>query len=92
MITSISTATTSPIARLNAMNAFKTVQKPVQEMEQVANVNENRAVGLDNGILSGQNIEEIQKFAKMVGEDNLSVDDIKYGMTFQQSVIADYLV
>lgn len=92
MITSVSTAITSPITRLNAMNAFKAVQRPIQEVEQAVAQDINRASGLDNSILNGKNIEEIQEFAKMVGEDNLSIDDIKYGMTFQQSVIADYLV
>ncbi len=35
------------------------------------------------------NVDEIQKYASMVGE-NLSVDDINYGLMYGRSVIADY--
>jgi len=41
--------------------------------------------------LKSQNIEEIQKFAQMAGENNLTVDDIKYGLSYGRSVIVEYL-
>ena len=36
--------------------------------------------------------EEIRQFAKNAGEENLSNEDIQYGLTYGRSVIADYLI
>ncbi len=36
-------------------------------------------------------VEEIQKYANYMGE-NLSIDDINYGLMYGRSVIADYSV
>ena len=36
-------------------------------------------------------VEDIQKYAKYMGE-NLSIDDINYGLMYGRSVIADYSV
>ena len=35
-------------------------------------------------------VDDIQKYAQMVGE-NVSVDDINYGIMYGRSVIADYI-
>ena len=44
----------------------------------------------DDGLLRGQDLAEIKKYAKMIDE-NISDDDIKYGLSYGRSVIAEYL-
>ena len=38
----------------------------------------------------GINVEEIQQYANLMGE-NLSIDDINYGLMYGRSVIAEFL-
>ena len=46
----------------------------------------------NNILLKDQNLEEIRDFARIAGEDNLTDEDIKYGLTYGRSVIADYVI
>lgn len=91
MVDAITTSGINPIQMFNAVNAFKA-------NEQVQNNNANfsePSEGLeinDMSILDNQNLTEIREFAKIVGEDNLSNDDIQYGLTYGRSVIADYMI
>jgi hypothetical protein len=73
----------------NAVNAFKSAQAPAQK-EMVQDVSEGLDIN-ENGILKDQNLEEIKQFAKTAGEENISDEDIKYGITYGRSVIADYI-
>lgn len=80
----------SAIQRFNAVNAFKNTDvkpdmKQVQEPETASGVNTS-----DNNILKSQNIDEIRKYAEMMGETNLSEEDIKYGLSYGRSVIVEY--
>ena len=45
----------------------------------------------DNSILKSQDVDEIKKFAQMAGENDLTEDDIKYGLSYGRSVIVEYL-
>ena len=91
MITQL--GTTNPINMINAANAFKAVQKPIQEMmPKMDNTSDGINLNDNNSILKNQNISEIKEFAKIAGEDNISLDDIKYGVTYGRSVIADFVV
>ena len=88
MVNAIGTANINPIQMFNAVNAFKTAQAPAQE-----DVMQDVSEGLDineNSLLKNQNLEEIKQFAKSAGEENISDEDIKYGITYGRSVIADY--
>jgi len=92
MVSSISSAAvTNPISMLNATKAFSAVQKPLQSAMPVVDGTSN---GIDlkdtNELLINKNISEIQEYAKYAGENNLSIDDIKYGLKYGRSVIADY--
>jgi hypothetical protein len=73
----------------NALNAFK--PKAADAEEQVL---QNLSDGIDvkdsNDILKNQDISEIKNIAQSIGEDKISDDDIKYGLTYGRSVIADY--
>lgn len=89
MVTSINSNNINPIQMFNAVNAFKT-SSPVEETktpETSDGININ-----DSNILNDQDLTEIKEFAKTAGENNLSNDDIQYGLTYGRSVIADYVI
>jgi len=77
----------------NATNAFKTAtaKKPEKPAEDL--FSDDMAVPeQDNNALSKYNLDEIKQYAQGAGEANLSNEDIKYGITYGRSVIADYSV
>ena len=90
MVASIGTSNINSVQMFNAMNAFKASEVKPQE-QVMPEVSDGVEVN-DNSLLQNQNIEEIQQFAKGAGEENLSHEDIKYGITYGRSVIADYSV
>jgi len=65
-------------------------------LQQQLRPQDQTSAGLDikggDEILKMQNLDEIREFAKIAGEDNLSGEDIKYGLTYGRSVIADYIM
>lgn len=89
MVNSIGTSNINPIQMFNAVNAFKSVQAPAQT-EMVQDVSEGLDIN-ESSILENQNLAEIKQFAKTAGEENISDEDIKYGITYGRSVIADYI-
>ncbi len=56
-------------------------KEPIQE-ENIILTDENPKISID--------VDDIQKYAQMVGE-KVSVDDINYGIMYGRSVIADYI-
>jgi len=89
MVNAIGTSNINPIQMFNAVNAFKAAQAPVQK-EAAPDVSEGLDIN-ENSLLQNQNLEEIKQFAKTAGESNISDEDIKYGITYGRSVIADYI-
>lgn len=87
MVGSIGTSNISSIQMFNAMNAFKPTQ--VQPQDAAPEISDGIDIN-ENSILKDQDLEEIKQFAKNAGEENISDDDIKYGITYGRSVIADY--
>ena len=91
MVLGITSGVTNPISMISASKAFNVAQKPLQSSLPIVDETSN---GIDlkdtNELLLNKNISEIQKFAKYAGEDNLTIDDIKYGLKYGRSVIADY--
>jgi len=91
MVSGITSGVTNPISMINATKAFQAAQKTLQTSLPIVDETSN---GIDlkdtNELLMNKNISEIQKFARYVGEDNLTIDDIKYGLQYGRSVIADY--
>ncbi len=86
------TSHVSAIQLLNAANAFKNTSiKPVETMQpEVAQTSSGVDLN-DDSILQSQDVEEIKKFAQMAGENDLTNDDIKYGLSYGRSVIVEYL-
>lgn len=79
------------VQQFSALNAFRSNQNlPKREEEQVEvskGVNTNSAKTLLDRI----DVNELRQCAKAVGEFNISDDDIKYGLLYGRSVIAEYL-
>ncbi len=83
----------SPIQLINATNAFKAASAKVQEPEVLEpQVSEGVNVNDSKNILKDINVAEIKKYASMTGEENLSDEDIKYGVIYGRSVMADWVV
>ena len=83
----------SSVNRFSAVNAFKTnknVTKPeVQEKQE--DVIQGTKTSTAKSLLDKIDVNEIKECAKYVGEFNISDDDIKYGLLYGRSVIAEYL-
>lgn len=89
MVNAIGTPNINPVQMFNAVNAFKSSgQVQNQEIPEVSDGIEIN----DSSILKNQDTEEIKQFAKTVGEESLSNEDIQYGLTYGRSVIADYVI
>lgn len=93
MLTGISTGASNSIQSFTALNAFKNAQEALNNKQQIQ---DNTPSGVDlkdnNNLLKDQDVEDIRKYAKIAGESNLSNEDIKYGLTYGRSVIAEYTV
>ncbi len=89
MVSSISG--NSSLQMISALNAFKSEaavnNKPVQ-----TDLNTSSGINLsdNDSLLQDIDMTEIRDCASKVGETNLTDDDIKYGLTYGRSVIADY--
>ncbi len=94
MLTGISTGASNSIQAFTAANAFKTAQDSFKNDK--TRVEDNTSSGVDlkdnNFLLKDQNISEIKDIAKIAGEENLTDEDIKYGLTYGRSVIAEYVI
>lgn len=93
MLTGISTGASNSVQAFTAVNAFKNAQEALKNKNQIE---DNTPSGVDlkdnNNLLKDQDIEDIRKYAKIAGEENLSNEDIKYGLTYGRSVIAEYVI
>jgi len=80
----------------NATNAFKninsvkTIEAPQETKTQDAT--EEKTFLNDNDILNNINMDEIKEYASKIGENNINEDDIKYGLTYGRSILADWVV
>ena len=85
----------SSIQFFRATSAFKNTSALKQ---QQATVEETQVQEFEpetpqmSKMFAKHNIDEIKSYAKSIGEENLSNEDIKYGMYYGRSVIVDYSV
>ncbi len=89
MVSSISSNNNiSAMQLLKAQNAFNKINnnnslnKEIQE--QVPDIKD------DNILLNNVNIDEIKNFASKLGDNTLTNEDIKYGLVYGRSVLADF--
>ena len=84
------------VQRFSAVNALRTgaslLNKPVEgNQESVVDKTSNGTKAAPKSLLERVDVTDIRKCAEYVGEFNISDDDIKYGLMYGRSVIAEYL-
>lgn len=89
MVNAIGASDINPVQMINAVNAFKASENV--KHNQAPEISDGIEIN-DSSILKNQDTNEIKEFAKILGEDNLSNEDIQYGLTYGRSVIADFMI
>jgi len=80
------------VQQFSAINAFKSNKNITkQEEEKIPEVSEGTKTTSTPSLLSKININEVRECAKTVGEYNITDEDIKYGLLYGRSVIAEWL-
>ena len=84
------------VQRFSAVNALRTsasqLKRPAEQEQSVAVEDTTNGVkSAPKGLLERVDVADIRKHAGFVGEFNISDDDIKYGLMYGRSVIAEYL-
>ena len=84
------------VQRFSAVNALRTganiLNNPVENsQESVIDKTSDGTKSAPKGLLERVDVTDIRKCAEDVGEFNISDDDIKYGLMYGRSVIAEYL-
>ena len=80
------------VQQFSALNAFKSnkVLKPAEEKEK-AEVSSGTNTNSTPNLLERIDVNDVRECAKTVGEFNITDEDIKYGMLYGRSVIAEWL-
>ena len=81
------------VQQFSAVNAFKTSQvKPAEEIKETeASSRDGVNSSANKNILDRIDVNDIRECAKTVGEYNITDEDIKYGLLYGRSVIAEWL-
>lgn len=82
------------VQRFSAVNALKTSASALKPKESQDSVIENTSAATKTApksLLDRIDIADVRKCAEFVGEFNISDDDIKYGLMYGRSVIAEFL-
>lgn len=88
MISSIQSNNVQRFSAVNALKSSANLLKPKEaEVEEV----KSETLAAPKGLLDRVDTDEIRKFAEYVGEFNISDDEIKYGLMYGRSVIAEFL-
>ena len=80
------------VQQFSAVNAFRNnqnISKPAQE--EKVEVSRGTQTSSAKSLLDRIDVNELRECAKSVGEFNISDDDIKYGLLYGRSVIAEFL-
>ncbi len=100
--TNISSMVSQSLSRLNLNNvnrSYKAGEKEEKNVkiseDELLNNEAFEKISDDKNTLTKEpksdiNVEEIQKYANLVGEE-LSIEDINYGIKYGRSVIAEYI-
>lgn len=78
---------------LNAKNAFQNINTEKKNNDDDDDINLNKKVENtfdDKNMVSKINTQEVKNYATQMNE-TLTDDDIKYGLVYGRSVIADYI-
>lgn len=89
MLSGIQNNSVQQFSALSAFKSNKNLAKP-EEQEQVE-VSRGTQTSSAVSLLDKIDVNDVRECAKYVGEFNISDDDIKYGLLYGRSVIAEYL-
>lgn len=83
----------SSLQMINALNAFGGNKRVETSSAQYQDLDTSNGINLadNNSLLQDIDVTEIKDCAQQAGEMNLTDDDIKYGLTYGRSVIADFV-
>ena len=82
------------VQQFSALNAFrsnKTVKPKTEEPQESLNVSSGVKTSSTPSLLDKIDVDEVRKYASYVGEYNITDDEIKYGLLYGRSVIAEWL-
>ncbi len=82
---------TNSVQQFSALNAFKSNQNVSKSDTEQAEVSKGINTTSAKTLLDRIDVNEVRECAKTVGEFNISDDDIKYGLLYGRSVIAEFL-
>ena len=84
--------TVQAFSAVNALKSSSNLLKPKEaEVDSVVESTSAATKTAPKGLLERVDVSDIRKCAEFVGEFNISDDDIKYGLMYGRSVIAEYL-
>lgn len=81
------------VQQFSAVNAFRSNKnlKPAEEIQEKPEVSSGVKTTSTPSLLERIDVNDVRKYAETVGEFNISDEDIKYGMLYGRSVIAEWL-
>ena len=82
------------VQQFSAINAFKEAKNPkAQEVEQIDAAQNKEGINTTSAptLMDKIDVNEVRECAKTVGEYNITDEDIKYGLIYGRSVIAEWL-
>lgn len=79
-------------AAVNALRGSSKVSKPETNLEEnIAETTDSGTKAAPKSLLERVDVQDIKKCAEYVGEFDITDDDIKYGLMYGRSVIAEWL-
>ncbi len=81
------------VQQFSALNSFKSNKtlKPAEEVQEKPEAASGVKTTSTPTLLDRIDVNELRKCAETVGEYNITDDDIKYGLLYGRSVIAEWL-
>ena len=84
------------VQRFSAVNALRTeasrLNKPAENnQESIIDQTSDGTKSAPKSLLERVDVADVRRCAEYVGEFNISDDDIKYGLMYGRSVIAEFL-
>ncbi len=81
------------VQQFSAITAFKNNKnvKPAEERPTMPEVSSGTKTSSATSLLERIDVNDLRKYAESVGEFNITDDDIKYGILYGRSVIAEWL-
>ena len=81
------------VQQFSAVNAFRNNRnlKPAEELQEQPDTASGVKTSSAKSLLERIDVNDLRKCAESVGEYNISDEDIKYGVLYGRSVIAEWL-